>query len=120
MWEQQSSIRIWAGTRLHPDLGAARLGQDLPGRARILMLDCLFPENRLLPIRSDGQTSSPTKTRVREQNEIEIKLKRCGKETFTVKYFEKETFTEKCSEIETFTEKCSGHDADIESSTKYT
>ena len=29
MWEQQSSIRIWAGTRLHPDLGAARLGQDL-------------------------------------------------------------------------------------------
>ena len=43
MWEQQSSIRIWAGTRLHPDLGAARLGQDLPGPARILMLDCLFP-----------------------------------------------------------------------------
>ena len=42
MWEQQSSIRIWAGTRLHPDLGAARLGQDLPGPARILMLDCLF------------------------------------------------------------------------------
>ena len=32
----------WAGTRLHPDLGAARLGQDLPGPARILMLDCLF------------------------------------------------------------------------------
>ena len=43
MWEQQSSIRIWAGTRLHPDLGAARLGQDLPGPARILMLDCLYP-----------------------------------------------------------------------------
>ena len=42
MWEQQSSIRIWAGTRLHPDLGAARLGQDLPGPAGILMLDCLF------------------------------------------------------------------------------
>ena len=42
MWEQQSSIRIWAGTRLHPDLGAARLGQDLHGPARILMLDCLF------------------------------------------------------------------------------
>ena len=42
MWEQQSSIRIWAGTRLHPDLGAARLSQDLPGPARILMLDCLF------------------------------------------------------------------------------
>ena len=42
MWEQQSSIRIWAGTRLHPDIGAARLGQDLPGPARILMLDCLF------------------------------------------------------------------------------
>ena len=41
MWEQQSSIRIWAGTRLHPDRGAARLGQDLPGPARILMLDCL-------------------------------------------------------------------------------
>ena len=40
--EQQSSIRIWAGTRLHPDLGAARLSQDLPGQARILMLDCLF------------------------------------------------------------------------------
>ena len=42
MWEQQSSIRIWAGTRLHPDLGAARLGQDLPGPARILMLECLY------------------------------------------------------------------------------
>ena len=40
MWEQQCSIRIWAGTRLHPDLGAAR--QDLPGPARILMLDCLY------------------------------------------------------------------------------
>ena len=39
---QQSSIRIWAGTRLHPDLDAARLGQDLPGPARILMLDCLY------------------------------------------------------------------------------
>ena len=43
MWEQQSSIRIWAGTSLHPNLGAARLGQDLPGPARILMLDCLYP-----------------------------------------------------------------------------
>ena len=42
MWEQQSSIRIWAGTRLHPDLGAARLGQDLPGPACILMLDCFY------------------------------------------------------------------------------
>ena len=42
MWEQKSSIRIWAGTRLHPDLGATRLGKDLPGPARILMLDCLF------------------------------------------------------------------------------
>ena len=42
MWEQQSSIRIWAGTRLHPDLGAARLGQDLPGPGCILMLDCLY------------------------------------------------------------------------------
>ena len=42
MWERQSSIRIWAGTRLHPDLGAARLGQDLPGRAVILMPDCLY------------------------------------------------------------------------------
>ena len=44
MWEQQSSIRIWAGTRLHPNLGAACLGQDLPGPARILMLDCLLTE----------------------------------------------------------------------------
>ena len=42
MWEQQSSIRIWAGTWLHSDLGPARLGQDLPGPARILMLDCLY------------------------------------------------------------------------------
>ena len=41
MWGQQSSIRIWAGTRLQPDLDAARLGQDFPGPARILMLDCL-------------------------------------------------------------------------------
>ena len=39
MWEQQSSIRIWAGTRLHPDLGTAGLGQDLPGPSRTLMLD---------------------------------------------------------------------------------
>ena len=36
---QHSSV--WAGTRLHPDLGAPRLGQDLPGPACILMLDCL-------------------------------------------------------------------------------
>ena len=41
MWEQQSSNRIWAGTRLHLDLGPVRVGQDLPGPARILMLDCL-------------------------------------------------------------------------------
>ena len=47
MWEHQSSIRIWAGTRLHPDLGAQRLGQDLPGAARILMLDCLFIHHHL-------------------------------------------------------------------------
>ena len=31
-----------------PDLGAARLGQDLPGAARILMLDCLFPVRILI------------------------------------------------------------------------
>ena len=49
MWEQQSSIRISAGTRLHPDLGAARLGQDLPGPARILMLVCLFASQRHFP-----------------------------------------------------------------------
>ena len=42
MWEQQSGIRIWAGTRLHTDLGVAHPGQDLPGPARILMLSCLF------------------------------------------------------------------------------
>ena len=42
MWEQQSSIRIWAGTRLHTDLDAACHGQDLPGPARILMLECLY------------------------------------------------------------------------------
>ena len=47
MSEQHSSIRIWAGTRLHLDLGAARLGQDFPGPARILMLDCLFYTGRL-------------------------------------------------------------------------
>ena len=27
---------------LHPDHAAARLGLDLPGPARILVLDCLF------------------------------------------------------------------------------
>ena len=42
MCEQQSSVRIWAVTRLQPDLGAAHLGQDLPGPARILVLACLY------------------------------------------------------------------------------
>ena len=42
MCEQQSSICIWAVTRLQPDLCAAHLGQDLPGLARILVLACLY------------------------------------------------------------------------------
>ena len=42
MWEQQSKPSDLGWTGLHPDLGAARLGLDLPGPARILVLDCLF------------------------------------------------------------------------------
>ena len=42
MWEQQYGICIWAGTGLHTDLSVAHPGQDLPGPARILMLNCLF------------------------------------------------------------------------------
>ena len=42
MWEQQSKPSDLGWTGLHPDLGAARLGLDLPGPARILMLDCLY------------------------------------------------------------------------------
>ena len=40
--------------RPHPDLGAARLGLDLPGPARILLLDCLYmrcqPTNSVIKI----------------------------------------------------------------------
>ena len=50
MWKLQGHVgtAIQAlGFRLdraaHPDLGAARLGLDLPGPARILVLDCLYP-----------------------------------------------------------------------------
>ena len=58
MWERQSSIRIWAGTRLHPDLGAVRLGQDLSGPARILMLDCLCPVKSKIGQRGRALTSA--------------------------------------------------------------
>ena len=42
MCEQQSKPSDLGWTGLHPDLGAARLGLDLPGPARILVLDCSF------------------------------------------------------------------------------
>ena len=38
-WPKPSDLG-WTG--LHPDRGAVRLGLDLPGPARILMLDCLY------------------------------------------------------------------------------
>ena len=41
-WEQQSKPSDLGWTGLHPDLGAVRLGLDLPGPARILVLDCLY------------------------------------------------------------------------------
>ena len=41
MWEQQSEPLDSGWTGLHPDLGAARLGLDLPGPARSLVMDCL-------------------------------------------------------------------------------
>ena len=46
MWEQQSKPSDLGWTGLHPDLGAARLGLDLLGPARILVLDCLFRQSR--------------------------------------------------------------------------
>ena len=42
MWEQQSKPSDLGWTGLHPDLGAACLSLDLPGPARILVLDCLY------------------------------------------------------------------------------
>ena len=41
MWGQQSKQSDFGWTGLHPDLSAARLGLDLPGSARILVLDCI-------------------------------------------------------------------------------
>ena len=41
MLELQSRTSDLGCTGLHPDLGPARLGLDLPGLARILLLDCL-------------------------------------------------------------------------------
>ena len=38
MWEQQSGIRIWAGTRLQPDRGA----QGLPGPSASSCWICLL------------------------------------------------------------------------------
>ena len=48
MWEQQSKPSDLGWTGLHPDLGAARLGLDLPGLARILVLDANVHSLRLL------------------------------------------------------------------------
>ena len=69
MWEQQSKPSDLGWTGLH--LGAARLGLDLPGPARILVLDCLFllgaeVANDLLlerTVSSRGETAWKTKIR---------------------------------------------------------
>ena len=41
MFEQQSKPSDFGWTKLHPDRGAQHLSLDLPGPARILVLECL-------------------------------------------------------------------------------